>query len=264
MLILYAQNLLALPYFQRMSKSQINIVLLLISIVLFTGNYFKYDDYLGIIILLIYLFNYFYGVFEIRNDFFFKSVHKVASDKVILTFDDGPNDMTLNVAKTLKEKNAGGVFFLLGENMAVAKEIVDMLAADGFVLGNHTYTHSKFLSLYSPSKICDEMLSTEELLGPNSCKIFRPPYGITSSRIKVAAKRMGLKSIGWSVRSLDTVISSQDKLTTRIIDQTTSGSIILLHEKGKVTSESLGLIIDELRKSGKEIATNKEIRELLS
>lgn len=247
-----------------MSKAHLNILLLVFSVVLITGDYFDYDLYLGIGLLVVYLFNFFYGVFEIRNDFFFKSIHKVDSPKVIFTFDDGPNEKTLEVAQILNSRNVGGVFFLLGENIEKSPEVVDELASMGFVLGNHTYSHSKILSLTPTSKICQELQRTEELLGANSIKIFRPPYGITSTRIKLAVKRMDLKSIGWSVRSLDTVISSQEKLRSRVLGQTIPGSIILMHEMGKFTSEVLGDLIDELRKSGKEIATNDDIRALLS
>jgi hypothetical protein len=47
-------------------------------------------------------------------------------------------------------------------------------------------------------------------------------------------ERRGLALIGWTVRGLDTVLNSADRVATRILRETKPGAIILLHEAHRV------------------------------
>jgi len=60
-------------------------------------------------------------------------------------------------------------------------------------------------------------------------KLFRPPYGVTNPLLKKALKKTGLVSVGWSVRSLDTVKSTEQVLE-KLKRETHPGAIILLHD----------------------------------
>jgi len=204
-----------------------------------------------------------YGIFEIRFDYFLSSQHRVSSDKLILSFDDGPNNSTRTILKVLKKHDVGAVFFLIGKNMENEKELLNELRNGGFVLGNHSYSHSSKFALMSTKRIIAELNKTERLLGQSSIRLFRPPFGITSPQINRAVKHLGLKSIGWSLRSLDTLINEKDQLVSKILKKSKGGSIILLHDKGKCTSSCLEEIILGLRLSGKSFASNEDIIRLL-
>jgi peptidoglycan/xylan/chitin deacetylase (PgdA/CDA1 family) len=140
---------------------------------------------------------------------------------------------------------------------------MDGLKKSGMVLGNHSYSHSGGFAFKTTTNICDELSRTEKLLGSHSISIFRSPFGITSPQIARAVRKMELKSIGWRVRSLDTVINDKDKLISKVVNISKGGSIILLHETGKTTATCLDEMIIKLKSSGLDIATNQEIHKLL-
>ena len=63
-------------------------------------------------------------------------------DKVVLTFDDGPNpDWTPQILDILKEKQVHAAFFVIGENGAAHPRLVQRILAEGHEVGNHTFTH---------------------------------------------------------------------------------------------------------------------------
>ena len=244
-----------------MNKHLFNIGFLIVAIVI--CKTLNCGSICTVLISILFIAFLTYGIFEIRFDYFLKSEHDVDSEKVILTFDDGPNPSTLKVVDVLKKHDAGAVFFLIGRNIEEYPQVMDDLINSGMVLGNHSYSHSAGFAFKSTSNICKELLRTEKLLGSNSMGIFRPPFGITSPQIARAVRKMGLKSIGWRVRSLDTVIDDKNKLIKKIVNLTKGGSIILLHETGKTTASCLDEMIINLKSSGLDIAKNDEIHKLL-
>lgn len=68
---------------------------------------------------------------------------------------------------------------------------------------------------------------------------FRPPYGVTNPNVKKAVKGMGYHTIGWNLRSFDTMIKDPAKLLSRLKSMIKPGAVILLHDTQKVTSEVL-------------------------
>ena len=244
-----------------MYKHYANIILIGLCLFLTCGH--ENHTIIHAILITVFILNISLGVFEIRTNYFLKSIHSVSSNKVILTFDDGPNDHTLKVANTLKKHNVGAIFFTIGERMENTPQIVEDLKKNGFVIGNHSFNHSWWLAFMSTNRICNELQRTEDLIGESSIKIFRPPFGITSPQISRAVRRLKLRSIGWHVRTLDTVVKEKNKLIHKIHKQAKKGSIILLHEAGNVTSECIEEIITTLRNSGKELATNEDIKTIL-
>ena len=84
-------------------------------------------------------------------------------------------------------------------------------------------------------------------------RLFRPPYGVTTPNLADAVKHAGLVTVGWNIRSLDTVIKEDRKLYDRVMRSLQPGSIILFHDTAHATLRILPAIIDEVRKQGYEI-----------
>ena len=204
-----------------------------------------------------------YGVVEIRLNYFLSSQHKVLSDQLVLSFDDGPNNSTQTILNILKKHDVGAIFFLIGNNIEKEKELLKELREGGFVLGNHSYSHPINFAFMTTKSIIKELQITEKLLGQSSIGLFRPPFGITSPQISRAVKHLELKSIGWSLRSLDTLIKNKEQLITKILKKSNNGDIILLHDEGKCTASCLEEIIIKLKSSGKSFASNEDIVRLL-
>ena len=99
---------------------------------------------------------------------------------IALTFDDAPSEHTSDaVLAVLAEKNVQATFFMIGENMARHPQAAQRIAAAGHELGNHSYSHRRFL-LRSPAFIAREIEDTNALIraaGYHGPIHFRPPYG---------------------------------------------------------------------------------------
>jgi len=149
--------------------------------------------------------------------------------KIALTFDDGPSPYTLEVLALLKKYNAKATFFCIGKNIEEHPEII----AEGHLVGNHSYSHSKFFDFYNAKKIIRELQKTDSLLEEfTSGKInfFRPPYGVTTPSIRRALQLTEHKVIGWNIRSLDGGTKNQNLIFNRIIKRVSPGGIVLLHD----------------------------------
>jgi hypothetical protein len=80
---------------------------------------------------------------------------------------------------------------------------------------------------------------------------FRPPVGLTNPHLKRALRKLGLSVVGWDVRPYDTWLSSE-KVTNRVLKKIRNGSIILLHDTGKVPTDFVAHV-DELAVKIKEL-----------
>lgn len=122
----------------------------------------------------------------------------------------------------------------------------------GHEIGTHSRTHS-YMSKLSESEIVSELKTStekiEELTG-KKVELFRPPYGDYDDLLINTARGMGIYTIQWDVDSLDWKNYSAEKIANRIISKTKSGSIILCHNNGLHTLESLPLIFTELQQKG--------------
>ncbi|MBL0342734.1 MAG: polysaccharide deacetylase family protein [Bacteroidetes bacterium] len=84
-------------------------------------------------------------------------------------------------------------------------------------------------------------------------KLFRPPYGVTTPVVAKVISETGMQPIGWSLRSMDTVIKDEAKLVLKIKNNLKSGDIILLHDTAAVTLAALQQIINEIKAKGFKI-----------
>ncbi|SHI78377.1 hypothetical protein SAMN05443429_104152 [Cruoricaptor ignavus] len=93
-------------------------------------------------------------------------------------------------------------------------------------------------------------------------ELYRPPFGVTNPNIAKAIKQTKKTSIGWNVRSLDTVIENSQKITERITKKAKPGSIILMHDTSEKSLEALKILLLNLRDNGFKFATVSELLEL--
>jgi peptidoglycan/xylan/chitin deacetylase (PgdA/CDA1 family) len=173
----------------------------------------------------------------IQSQMFVKTFNSntLASNKVALTFDDGPHvENTPKLLEILNQYKAKASFFLIGANIAKHPEIAKRIVAEGHLIGNHSYYHGNLFSLQLPRAIKKEIQQTqteiEHITQHKNCW-FRPPYGVTNPLISLALSKLNLKVIGWSLRSFDTGNKTKELILKQIIDRIKGGDIILLHDK---------------------------------
>ena len=78
-------------------------------------------------------------------------------------------------------------------------------------------------------------------------------------QVILTAKECGYYPIQWDVDSLDWKNFSAEKIASRVIGKTRSGSIILCHNNGLHTAESLPLIFSALKEKGFEFVPVGEL-----
>ena len=72
--------------------------------------------------------------------------------------------------------------------------------------------------------------------------MFRPPYGVTNPSLKKAIKDFNFYTIGWSIRSFDTVKSIEQTLD-RVKKRLSPGDIILFHDNRENIIEILNSLL---------------------
>lgn len=204
---------------------------------------------------LLFLIATFFGVYLIQWNYFIKSVNRIATHekKVLLTFDDAPQDVhTEKVLDILKVKNVKAVFFLIGKNIEGREHIVRRMIQEGHTIGNHSYSHVNSFPLWNTKTVINDIEKADAKLKSLNIdtKLFRIPFGLSNPNIASAIKAKGLTSIGWSLRTFDTMSKSKENLVKKVLNNVKSGDIILMHEWGKFTADALPEIIDGIREKG--------------
>ncbi len=220
-------------------------------------QYYHVGFSLGYFALPILLFSLllFYGSYFIQSNFFVKALCNSTSQKkeIALSFDDGPVTSTNLVLDILKKHNVPSAFFCIGKQMTENPEILKRIHEEGHVIGNHSFTHQALFDLMSKKQMKQELKETNNVakntIGEN-LKMFRPPYGVTTPVLAKAIKEEGFETIGWSLRSYDTMIDDVQKLVNKITSQIKAGDVILLHDSQKVTVSALEDIINKVRLKG--------------
>jgi len=200
-----------------------------------------------------------------------------AKNKIALSFDDGPDPQwTPKILDVLKEKNASGTFFVIGDEANRYPGILKREYAEGHVIGNHTFTHPRFDEI-SHTQIKWELNLTQRLfestLGIKSL-LFRPPYGIDHQpeyAEEVAQlplpQEMGYLIVGQQIDPNDwrqrngKQIPAQE-IVDNVLRQASRGNIVLFHDGGGDRSQTVAAlpqVIDTLRAKGYQIIAVPEL-----
>lgn len=210
-------------------------------------------------LVFIYSLILFYGCYYIGSDFFIKVHCSVITDEkqIAISFDDGPaNNFTPQILQILKVHNVQAAFFCIGTKIAENELLLKRIHEEGHVIGNHSFSHHYLFDFFFEKKVIDDLKMTDEaikdVIGLQP-KLFRPPYGVLNPSIKKAILRGNYIPVGWSVRSLDTVIKDEKKLLDKISRRLKPGAVFLFHDTCKITAAILPLFIDRAKKNGYEI-----------
>ena len=152
---------------------------------------------------------------------------------VALTFDDGPGPSTPAILKILETFGVRATFFNIGESEAARPGDVREEAADGFLVGNHTWSHPVLTGLSSSGQATelDEVIREQrQLVGSWPCA-FRPPYGDYDATTLSLAEARHMAVWLWSVDTEDWKAegSGSSYWVDRIISLAESEGGALLH-----------------------------------
>lgn len=212
-----------------------------------------------VLTLLIYSLILFYGSYFIESGFYIQAICCVQTKKKIIaiSFDDGPaGSYTPQILQALKENEVQAAFFCIGNRIPGNEKLLRSIHEQGHMIGNHSYSHHFWFDLFSSKKMLNDMKMMDEQV-KNAIglrpKLFRPPYGVTNPNVKKAIIHGGYTPIGWSLRSMDTVMKDEKKLFEKIKKKIKPGAIILFHDTSKATLGILPELFRYVKANGYEI-----------
>jgi peptidoglycan/xylan/chitin deacetylase (PgdA/CDA1 family) len=206
-----------------------------------------------------------YASFSISFGFYLRAFcRKPTNEKLLaLTFDDGPHFIyTKEVLDILKKNDVKATFFIVGNQIFFCKDILRRTLVEGHQIGNHSFTHKNNFPWLGVKKMASNLLQCEQAIEQAAgyqTKWFRPPFGVTNYDVAKAVKIRGYRVAGWSIRSLDTVMSDKEKVVRRVISRLRPGAVILLHDCLPNTPYIAEQIIRQAKGKGYTFVTVEEM-----
>lgn len=198
----------------------------------------------------------FYGSFYIGSNFFIPVICKAVTDKkeIAISFDDGPIEKyTSEILAVLKKYEVPATFFCIGYRVAEHESLFKQILAEGHLVGSHSYYHDFWFDMHSFKRMEAELQQMQKLvrqLTGKNMKWFRPPYGVTNPNVSKAARAMSYTTIGWSVRTLDTITKDKGKLLQKAKDGVKPGAVFLFHDTMHATVFVLPRFLEYVKEQG--------------
>ena len=129
----------------------------------------------------------------------------------------------------------------------------------GMEQGNHSWDHTTLTHL-SGEDIEEQFRRTNDLLESitgGEIELFRAPGGGLND--DVYANSLGMKSILWSIDTLDWETKDAQQTYDSVINNVRDGDIILMHEIYESSLEAARMIIPKLQEMGYRLVTVSEL-----
>lgn len=197
-----------------------------------------------------------YGSAVISSGVYLKAFCRESTEekRVYLTFDDGPvREITPDVLDVLERYSAKACFFCIGSRIAGNEDIIRRAVSSGHTVGIHSWSHSPFFPFFGRQRIYGEIISCRETLRSITGKdafLFRPPFGVTDPAIAAAVKKSGCLTVGWSIRTFDTMDKTPEEVLSEVRRKLHPGAVILLHDRMPDCPRTLDLVLSYILSQG--------------
>jgi peptidoglycan/xylan/chitin deacetylase (PgdA/CDA1 family) len=191
----------------------------------------------------------------------FKQLDFLREKEVVLTFDDGPWQMTTpTVLKTLADECVRAVFFPIGKHATYYPELLKQVAAAGHTVGAHTWSHAgltnkKLSEAQRREEIEKGFSAVKWALGANPAPFFRfpqlqhPPEMVTYlGNRNVAIFSTDIDSFDFKTRKSEQVTDNVMKKLEKV-----GKGIILMHDFQRHTAEALPGLLRKLKEGGYKV-----------
>jgi peptidoglycan-N-acetylmuramic acid deacetylase len=125
---------------------------------------------------------------------------------------------------------------------------------------------------YDMSRLSDEAAFSKELTdleslylevtGEEMPKFYRPPQGVYSHKNLEMAKKMGYKTVFWSLAYVDWNNDAQptrEHALSKLLPRIHNGAVVLLHSTSQTNGEILDEVLTEWKKMGYSFGVISEI-----
>ena len=192
--------------------------------------------------------------------------HVNSSNKIALTFDDGPHPRyTAEILEILEEYGVHATFFFVGENVIYYPDAARAVAQHGHEIGNHTHHHVCPSAKNGSGVLARELELCEKAIQQvtdTSPKLFRPPQGNWNETLYGLARAREYDIVLWNIDTLDWAHTPAEQICQHVLERAQSGDIILMHDfhaKGCETAEALRELIPALLERGFHFVTVSEL-----
>ena len=184
----------------------------------------------------------------------------ISKPMVALTFDDGPSIYTDEILETLKKYNSNASFFVLGNKIDAHSSTIIKMYQNGNEIGNHSYNHRSLTKLSKLEQI-EQIDKTQELVKKYTgfTPIYlRPTYGSVNKSLR---NNTSLDIVLWNIDTKDWKYKNVNKIVDNALKDVKDGSIILMHDTYKRTSEAVKIIVPKLIENGYQLVTISELKK---
>ena len=155
--------------------------------------------------------------------------------RVALSFDDGPDpEVTPQILDVLAQYGARATFFTIGRALRAQPLLAQRMVAEHHELGNHSWAHSRWQNFFGTRRLLREIeRGAESIAGivPQAGQpLYRPPMGLKSPPLAVAAQSLQLTLVAWSLHSYDSRGNDPRRIAQRVLDRIRPGDIVLMHD----------------------------------
>ncbi len=189
------------------------------------------------------------------------------NNKIYLTFDAGYEaGYTEKILDILKEENVKACFFIVGNYLETAPNLVKRMAEEGHIVANHSYSHPDMSKILNENEFLKELKKVEEkfneITNLKMPKLYRPPQGKFSIDNLKMAQNNGYNTAFWSLAYVDWLKDNQptkNEALSKLTERIHPGAIILLHSTSKTNSEILKDLIIKYKEMGYSFSSLDEV-----
>lgn len=188
---------------------------------------------------------------------------------IYLTFDCGyENGYTGKILDALKKHNAPAAFFVVGNMIETAPDLIRRMAAEGHIIGNHTYHHPDMSQISDQAafqKELDDLAALyQETTGEPIPMFYRPPQGKYNVENLKQAHALGYKTVFWSLAYVDWYVDDQptaEQAYAKLLPRIHNGAIVLLHSTSQTNADILDDLLTRWEEMGFTFASLKDLPE---
>lgn len=178
------------------------------------------------------------------------------NNSILFSFDDGPHaEITPRVLDCLDKYCARGLFFIPACRIINAPKLIKEILSRGHSIGNHSFTHT-LVSQLSYQEIKNEINACKNELFLHcgfETSLYRPPQGIITPSLIVAAWRCRHKIVRWSFDSGEYSYmrgAVPSDLADNFLNNIHDRAIVLSHDDKETTPDFLKLVLPRLVERG--------------
>ena len=197
------------------------------------------------------------GIFSAR-------LKKFKMKRLLLTFDDGPDEVLTPIVLNILDKfRARAVFFIIGKEALGNPDLVNHIYERGHIVANHTFSHGYELSknyIGYRHEVAEAQRVITDITG-QSPKLFRPPCGVFNFITFAVSKKFNLRTILWSNEGGEWTynkMASAEEIANDLILSFCDRQIVLMHDNNEKIPQVLELILPYLVEEGYDLSSAVE------